>query len=141
MPSNHFLIESLIICAALVLILTVTVDAGKEMTTPSGLKIEFLQEGKGPNPKSGQKVTVHYTGTLMTGKKFDSSRDRNEPFTFTLNAGQVIRGWDEAVSLLPIGSRAKVTIPPHLGYGPTGAGGVIPPNATLVFDIELISAK
>ncbi len=141
MPSNHFLIESLIICAALVLILTVTVEAGKEMTTPSGLKIEFLQEGKGPNPKSGQKVTVHYTGTLMTGKKFDSSRDRNEPFTFTLNAGQVIRGWDEAVSLLPIGSRAKVTIPPHLGYGPTGAGGVIPPNATLVFDIELISAK
>lgn len=141
MPSNHFLIESLIICAALVLILTVTVEAGKEMTTPSGLKIEFLQEGKGPNPKSGQKVTVHYTGTLMTGKKFDSSRDRNEPFTFTLNAGQVIRGWDEAVSLLPIGSRAKVTIPPHLGYGPTGAGGVIPPNATLVFDIELISSK
>ena len=141
MPSNHFLIESLIICAALVFVLTVSVEAGKEINTPSGLKIEFLQEGKGPTPKSGQKVTVHYTGTLMTGKKFDSSRDRNDPFTFTLNAGQVIRGWDEAVSLLPIGSRVKVTIPPHLGYGPTGAGGVIPPNATLVFDIELISAK
>lgn len=141
MPSNHFLLESLIVCAALVLILTVSVEAANEITTPSGLKIEFIQEGKGPNPKSGQKVTVHYTGTLMTGKKFDSSRDRNEPFTFTLNAGQVIRGWDEAVSLMPMGSRAKVTIPPHLGYGPSGAGGVIPPNATLVFDIELISAK
>lgn len=141
MPSNHFLLESLIVCAALVLILTVSVQAANEITTPSGLKIEFIQEGKGPNPKSGQKVTVHYTGTLMTGKKFDSSRDRNEPFTFTLNAGQVIRGWDEAVSLMPMGSRAKVTIPPHLGYGPSGAGGVIPPNATLVFDIELISAK
>jgi peptidylprolyl isomerase len=141
MPSNHFFLESLIICAALTLLLTVSVEAGKELTTPSGLKIEFIQEGKGPTPKSGQKVTVHYTGTLMTGKKFDSSRDRNQPFTFTLNAGEVIRGWDEAVSLLPIGSRVKVTIPPHLGYGPTGAGGVIPPNATLVFDIELIGAK
>lgn len=141
MPSNHFFLESLIVCVALTLLLTVSVEAAKELTTPSGLKIEFIQEGKGPNPKSGQKVTVHYTGTLMTGKKFDSSRDRNQPFTFTLNAGEVIRGWDEAVSLLPIGSRVKVTIPPHLGYGPTGAGGVIPPNATLVFDIELIGAK
>lgn len=141
MPSNHFLLESLILCVTLMLFMTLSVDAGKVLTTPSGLKIEFVEEGKGATPKSGQKVTVHYTGTLMTGKKFDSSRDRNQPFTFTLNGGEVIRGWDEAVSLLPVGSRAKVTIPPHLGYGPTGAGGVIPPNATLVFDIELISAK
>ncbi|MDD3471398.1 MAG: FKBP-type peptidyl-prolyl cis-trans isomerase [Syntrophaceae bacterium] len=141
MSLNNLFLVTLIACAVATFFLTVSVEAGKELTTPSGLKIEFIQEGKGPNPKSGQKVTVHYTGTLMTGKKFDSSRDRNQPFTFALNAGEVIRGWDEAVSLLPIGSRAKVTIPPHLGYGPTGAGGVIPPNATLVFDIELISAK
>ncbi len=141
MPSNNFLFETFMICAALVFVLTVSVEAGKEITTPSGLKIELIKEGKGPVPKAGQKVTVHYTGTLMTGRKFDSSRDRNEPFTFTLNAGQVIKGWDEAVALLPLGSQAKVIIPPHLGYGPNGAGGVIPPNATLVFDIELISAK
>ncbi len=141
MVSNHFFLASLVVSLTLCLLLTVSVEAAKELTTPSGLKIDFIQEGKGPTPKSGQKVTVHYTGTLMTGKKFDSSRDRNQPFTFTLNAGEVIKGWDEAVSLLPIGSRVKVTIPPHLGYGPTGAGGVIPPNATLVFDIELISAR
>lgn len=111
------------------------------MTTPSGLKVEFLQEGKGPLPQKGQKVVVHYTGTLADGKKFDSSRDRGEPFTFTLGMGQVIKGWDEGLALMNVGSRAKLTIPPALGYGAGGAGNVIPPNAVLNFDVELLDAK
>jgi len=117
-------------------------SAAKTLTTPSGLKVEFLQEGKGPAPKPGQTVVVHYTGTLVDGKKFDSSRDRGEPFSFKLGAGQVIRGWDEGLALMPIGSRARLTIPPQLGYGAAGAGGgVIPPNATLIFDVELMEAR
>jgi peptidylprolyl isomerase len=111
------------------------------MTTPSGLKVELLQEGKGPLPQKGQKVVVHYTGTLPDGKKFDSSRDRGEPFSFTLGAGQVIQGWDEGLALMNVGSRAKLTIPPALGYGARGAGNVIPPNAVLIFDVELLDAK
>lgn len=111
------------------------------MTTPSGLKLELLQEGKGPLPQKGQKVVVHYTGTLADGKKFDSSRDRGEPFSFTLGAGQVIQGWDEGLALMKVGSRAKLTIPPALGYGVRGAGNVIPPNAVLIFDVELLDAK
>ncbi len=111
------------------------------MTTPSGLQVEILKQGAGPKPKAGQDVSVHYTGTLANGTKFDSSRDRGRPFTFNLGAGQVIRGWDEGVALLTVGSHAKLTIPPTLGYGAAGAGGVIPPNATLIFDIELLDAK
>ncbi len=136
------------ILAALILTLSIlpflqvtTVDAGQTITTPSGLNVEILKKGTGPQPKSGQDVTVHYTGTLADGKKFDSSRDRGTPFTFKLGAGQVIRGWDEGLALLPVGSHAKLTIPPTLGYGAAGAGGVIPPNATLIFDIDLLSAK
>lgn len=117
-------------------------QAAQVLTTPSGMKVEILQEGNGPLPKKGQTVVVHYTGTLMSGKKFDSSRDRNQPFSFPLGAGQVIRGWDEGIALLKVGSRARLTIPPELGYGAQGAGGgVIPPNATLVFDVELIDVK
>jgi FKBP-type peptidyl-prolyl cis-trans isomerase len=111
------------------------------MTTPSGLKIEILKEGTGPKPQPGQTVSVHYTGTLPDGKKFDSSRDRGEPISFPLGQGRVIRGWDEGIAQLKIGSRAKLTIPPQLGYGARGAGGVIPPNATLIFDVELLGAK
>lgn len=137
--------KNLILTTA-VIFLSVLVGAaitqgGKEMTTPSGLKLELLQEGKGPLPQKGQKVVVHYTGTLADGKKFDSSRDRGEPFSFTLGAGQVIQGWDEGLALMKVGSRAKLTIPPALGYGVRGAGNVIPPNAVLIFDVELLDAK
>jgi FKBP-type peptidyl-prolyl cis-trans isomerase len=110
----------------------------KTITTPSGLKYTILQAGKGATPKPGQEVFVHYTGTLTNGKKFDSSRDRGTPFSFKVGAGQVIPGWDEALSTMKVGERRKLTIPPKLGYGARGAGGVIPPNATLIFDVELL---
>jgi peptidylprolyl isomerase len=112
-----------------------------EQTTPSGLKFVDEVEGTGASPETGQTVTVHYTGTLTDGKKFDSSKDRNEPFSFTIGVGQVIKGWDEGVATMKIGGKRKLTIPAELGYGSRGAGGVIPPNATLLFDVELISIK
>ena len=110
----------------------------KTITTPSGLKYTILKAGKGTTPKPGQEVFVHYTGTLTTGKKFDSSRDKGQPFSFKVGAGQVIPGWDEALSTMKVGERRQLTIPPKLGYGAAGAGGVIPPNATLIFDVELL---
>lgn len=115
--------------------------AAETFTTPSGLNVEIVKKGTGATPQKGQRVVVHYTGTLTDGKKFDSSRDRGQPFDFVLGAGQVIPGWDEGIALMPVGSRAKLTIPPQLAYGPRGAGGVIPPNATLIFDVELLEAK
>jgi peptidylprolyl isomerase len=118
-----------------------TAKVGQKMTTPSGL--EYIDEtiGKGAQPKPGQTVTVHYVGTLTDGKKFDSSRDRNEPFEFEIGEGHVIKGWDEGVMSMHVGGRRKLIIPPQLGYGAAGAGGVIPPNATLVFDVELLGVK
>ena len=113
----------------------------KVTTTPSGLMYEEIVEGTGPSPQRGKAVTVHYTGTLTDGSKFDSSRDRNEPFTFTIGVGQVIKGWDEGVMSMKVGGRRKLTIPANLGYGASGAGGVIPPNATLLFDVELLGVK
>jgi FKBP-type peptidyl-prolyl cis-trans isomerase FkpA len=107
-------------------------------TTESGLLIVDLVEGDGDAAASGQNVTVHYTGWLQNGTKFDSSKDRNEPFEFDLGAGRVIRGWDEGVQGMKVGGKRKLTIPPELGYGARGAGGVIPPNATLVFEVELL---
>jgi peptidylprolyl isomerase len=110
-------------------------------TTASGLQYVDIQPGTGPSPQRGQTVTVQYTGWLADGTKFDSSRDRNQPFTFRLGEGQVIKGWDEGVATMKIGGVRKLVIPPALGYGARGAGGVIPPNATLTFEVELLAAK
>jgi peptidylprolyl isomerase len=118
-----------------------TAGSGKMITTPSGLQYEDLVGGSGASPSPGKKVVVHYTGWLTDGKKFDSSLDKNEPFTFVIGAGQVIPGWDEGVMTMKIGGKRKLVIPPALGYGAAGAGGVIPPNATLVFEVILLDVR
>ncbi len=110
-------------------------------TSSSGLVIEELAVGEGAVAEAGQFVSVHYTGWLTDGSKFDSSVDRNDPFEFPLGRGHVIPGWDEGVAGMRVGGKRKLTIPPHLGYGEYGAGGVIPPNATLVFEVELLGIR
>ena len=110
-------------------------------TTKSGLVIEDVVVGDGAVAEAGQQVTVHYTGWLTDGKKFDSSKDRNDPFVFGLGQKMVIAGWDEGVQGMQIGGVRKLTIPAQLGYGARGAGGVIPPNATLVFEVELLGLR
>ncbi|GFE69636.1 FKBP-type peptidyl-prolyl cis-trans isomerase [Chroococcus sp. FPU101] len=120
---------------------TSKMDLSNATTTPSGLKYIDQVVGEGATPKTGQNVTVHYTGTLESGKKFDSSVDRGTPFNFKIGVGQVIKGWDEGVGTMKVGGRRTLIIPSELGYGARGAGGVIPPNATLIFDVELIDVK
>jgi FKBP-type peptidyl-prolyl cis-trans isomerase FkpA len=114
---------------------------GKGTTTASGLKYWDLKKGTGAVAKAGATVKVHYTGWLTDGKKFDSSVDRNEPFEFKLGAGMVIRGWDEGVAGMKVGGKRQLQIPPDLGYGARGAGAAIPPNAMLVFDVELLGVS
>ena len=115
------------------------------MTTPSGLKIIDVKVGTGATPRPGQTCVMNYTGWLyengVKGKKFDSSLDRNEPFEFKIGAHQVIAGWDEGVATMKVGGKRTLIIPPGLGYGARGAGGVIPPNATLMFDVDLLAVK
>ncbi|MDZ8078584.1 MAG: FKBP-type peptidyl-prolyl cis-trans isomerase [Nostoc sp. SerVER01] len=124
-----------------ILIASDTMSDANAVTTPSGLKYVEIKEGTGATPERGQTVEVHYTGTLQDGTKFDSSRDRGQPFKFKIGVGQVIKGWDEGLSTMKVGGRRNLIIPPELGYGPRGAGGVIPPNATLLFDVELLGVK
>jgi FKBP-type peptidyl-prolyl cis-trans isomerase FkpA len=115
---------------------------GKVITTKSGLKYEDLKEGAGDEAKAGDTVEVHYTGWLKDGKKFDSSLDRKQPFSFKLGAGRVIKGWDEGVAGMKVGGKRKLTIPPTLGYGAGGTpDGTIPPNAELIFEVELLKVK
>jgi peptidylprolyl isomerase len=137
-----------LVAAALVAIVAATFQpaaAQPVMTTASGLKIIDVKVGTGPSPKPGQTCVMHYTGWLYEngakGKKFDSSLDRGQPFEFKIGAGQVIAGWDEGVATMKVGGKRTLIIPPDLGYGARGAGGVIPPNATLIFDVELLAVK
>jgi FKBP-type peptidyl-prolyl cis-trans isomerase len=111
---------------------------GKEVTTSSGLQYIDLKVGTDATAQAGQTVTVHYTGWLENGKKFDSSIDRGQPFSFPLGAGRVIKGWDEGVQGMKVGGKRKLIIPSNLGYGARGAGGAIPPNASLIFEVELL---
>jgi peptidylprolyl isomerase len=115
---------------------------GQPATQPGGqLEIVEITAGNGAEAADGQRVTVHYTGTLENGTKFDSSLDRNVPFSFTLGQGQVIPGWDQGVKGMKVGGKRKLVIPPQLGYGEKGVGGVIPPNAKLIFEVELLKVE
>ena len=116
-------------------------ESNQEVTTPSGLKYVDQVVGTGEAAVAGKTVNVHYTGWLENGKKFDSSVDRGQPFSFPLGAGRVIKGWDEGVQGMKVGGKRKLTIPSDLGYGSRGAGGVIPANATLIFDVELLGVR
>ena len=125
------------ISAALVMMGT-AMPMVSEGAAPAGLQIEDVKVGTGDTAEAGKSVSVHYTGWLTDGKKFDSSKDRGQPFEFPLGGGRVIKGWDEGVKGMKVGGVRKLTIPPEMGYGARGAGGVIPPNATLVFEVELL---
>ena len=118
-----------------------TAVTGKPVTTASGLQYWEIKKGTGKLAETGKKVSVHYTGWLTDGKEFDSSRDSGEPIQFDLGTGQVIKGWDEGIAGMKVGGKRQLRIPPALGYGQRGAGSAIPPNATLVFDVELMGVK
>ena len=131
--------QTTIIFFVLLLAMTAGACRKKAQMTQNGVTWEVIKEGTGAAPQKGDSVSVHYTGWLEDGTKFDSSVDRNEPFSYRYGRGQVIQGWEEAVATLKVGGKAKFTIPSDLAYGERGAGGVIPPNATLIFDIELLA--
>ena len=143
--SRRFALAAALATTAGVLTLSESADAQNVVTTPSGLKYIDLKVGTGAAPRTGQTVVVNYTGWLYEngkkGAKFDSSLDRNEPFSFPLGMHQVIAGWDEGVATMKVGGKRTLIIPPALGYGARGAGGVIPPNATLMFDVDLLAVK
>jgi peptidylprolyl isomerase len=138
-------IVTVVMCVMLLAVSVASAAEGKTaapgsdvVTTASGLQYRDEVVGEGASPVAGGLVQVHYSGFLENGKKFDSSRDRNEPFTFKIGVGQVIAGWDEGVMSMKVGGKRKLIIPAKLGYGAAGAGGIIPPNATLLFDVELL---
>jgi peptidylprolyl isomerase len=137
--------SALSVAAIGVIAMSEAADAQPVTTTPSGLKIIDVKVGTGPAPKAGQTCVMNYTGWLYEngkkGAKFDSSLDRNQPFSFPIGQHQVIAGWDEGVATMKVGGKRTLIIPPELGYGSRGAGGVIPPNATLMFDVELLGVK
>jgi peptidylprolyl isomerase len=138
---RYGIIAAMVIAALLIALPAFAREEGKTVTTASGLKYIDVVVGKGASPVVGKHVKVHYTGTLENGRKFDSSVDRNQPFTFIIGVGQVIPGWDEGVMSMKVGGKRKLIIPSNLGYGARGAGGVIPPNATLLFDVELLDVE
>ncbi len=126
---------------SLLLSFLITSCGRKNFMTKSGVNVEVITEGKGASPKQGQVVTVHYTGWLTDSTKFDSSVDRGQPFKYQFGVGQVIQGWDDGVETMKLGGKSRFTIPPELGYGRQGAGGIIPPNATLIFEVELLGIQ
>jgi FKBP-type peptidyl-prolyl cis-trans isomerase len=129
------------LAVAAVLFIVLQSGGGGEVTTPSGLKYVDEVVGTGDSPKSGQTVKVHYTGTLEDGTKFESSLDKGQPYSFRIGTSAVIKGWDEGIMTMKVGGKRKLIIPPQLGYGAAGSGSKIPPNATLIFEIELLNVK
>jgi peptidylprolyl isomerase len=145
MSFHRIFVTAIFLTLAAVPLASQSAQAASQVTTPDGLRIIDTKVGTGPVPHAGQTVTVNYTGWLYVdgkkGKKFDSSLDRGQPFSFTLGQGQVIKGWDEGVATMHVGGKRTLIIPPDLGYGASGAGSDIPPGATLIFDIDLLSVK
>ena len=140
MHRNHSYIIVVLMLAVIIAGCSKKENSG-EITTFSGLKYTDIVAGTGESPLPGQIVTIHYTGTLLDGRKFDSSKDRMTPYSFTLGAGQTLAGWEEGVVTMKVGGKRKLIIPPNLAYGSTGVGNVIPPNATVVFEIELLEIR
>ena len=144
-PSRRFILAAALALPAIAAASSTLAQTGQTMTTSSGLQIVDTKAGTGATPKTGQTCVMHYTGWLYQngakGQKFDSSVDRGQPFEFQIGRGMVIKGWDEGVASMKVGGKRTLIIPPDLGYGARGAGGVIPPNATLIFEVELLDVK